>query len=418
MSEQPIIQPAELPPATDDPSNVAEDYEIFRPDGWKKRPTVMQILPRLVSGGVERGTVDIAQALGRVGWNSIVVSAGGAMVHEVERAGATHITLPVHNKNPLTWRRTFDQLVDLIYRENVDIVHARSRVPAWLGWRAARRNKVPFVTTFHGRYADSNPLKRLYNSVMVRGDRVIAISHYIGQELTRRYPASAEKLRIIPRGVDLELFDPDRVSAERLIKFTNEWRLPDGVPVIMLPGRVTRWKGHELLLDALTQLSDIDLHCLMVGSFEGKESYKAKLEARINQLGLTARVHIVGASRDMPAAYKLSDVVAAPSLDPEPFGRVMIEAQAMGRPVVAANHGGATETVIDGQTGFLFGPGNPDALAEGIRRALALSEAQRQAMSEAAISHARTNYSKHDMCLRTLSVYAEVLPDHIGARLA
>jgi glycosyltransferase involved in cell wall biosynthesis len=268
---------------------------------------------------------------------------------------------------------------------------------------------MPFVTTFHGRYGDSNPLKKLYNSVMGRGDRVIAISHYIAGEITRRYNIGSDRLRVIPRGVDLDLHDRDRVSAERMIKLANEWRLPDGVPVVMLPARVTRWKGHEVLIDALAELRDLSLHCLVVGTYEGKERYKTRLEARIDKLGLTPHVHLVGHCSDMPAAYKLADVVVSASLDPEPFGRVIIEAQAMGRPVVASNHGGAAESMIDGGTGWLVTPDDPKALAAGIRKALTMSDENRADMAEVAIHHARRNFSREDMCARTLAVYCEVL---------
>jgi glycosyltransferase involved in cell wall biosynthesis len=392
-----------------DPISTGGDFEAFRPPADGKAPTVMQILPALRSGGVERGTVDVARALTSAGWNAVVVSAGGPMVHELNRAGATHIELPIGAKNPLKWRANFDQLVDLTFKHNVDILHARSRAPAWIGWRAARKRTLPFVTTFHGRYSDSNPLKKIYNSVMSRGDRVIAISHYIADEITRRYDVGSDRLRVIPRGVDLDLHDPDRVSAERMIKLTNEWRLPDGVPIIMLPARVTRWKGHELLIEALALLRDIPFHCLIVGTYEGKEAYKASLEARIAKLGLTPFVHLVGNCTDMPAAYKLADVVISASLDPEPFGRVIIEAQAMGRPVVASNHGGAAESMIDGATGWLVKPENAEALAAGIQSALTMSDEDRARLSEVAIEHARTKFSREDMCARTLSVYCEVL---------
>lgn len=397
-------------PADDgSPGGTGGDFEAFRPATDRKAPTVMQILPALRSGGVERGTVDVARALVSAGWNAVVVSAGGPMVHELNRAGAIHIELPIGAKNPLKWRANFDRLVDLTFQHNVDIVHARSRAPAWIGWRAARKRHLPFVTTFHGRYGDSNPLKKVYNSVMSRGDRVIAISHYIAGEITRRYDVDAGRLRVIPRGVDLDLHDPDRVSAERMINLATEWRLPDGVPVIMLPARVTRWKGHELLIDALALLGDLPFHCLIVGTHEGKEAYKRSLEAQISRHGLTPNVHLVGHCADMPAAYKLADVVVSASLDPEPFGRVIIEAQAMGRPVVASDHGGAAESMIDGETGWLVAPENSQALSDGIKQALTMTDEDRAHLSEIAIQHARTRFSREDMCARTLSVYCEVL---------
>ncbi len=409
MNEAPIEVGRDRPVGWTDPNRTVGDFEAFRPASDGKAPTVMQVLPALRSGGVERGTVDVARALVAAGWNAVVVSSGGPMVRELDRAGAIHIELPIGAKNPLKWRANFDRLVNLAFEHNVDILHARSRMPAWITWLAARKRSMPFVTTFHGRYSDANPLKKIYNSVMSRGDRVIAISHYIAGEITRRYGVGGDRLRVIPRGVDLDLHDPDRVSAERMIKLTNEWRLPDGVPVVMLPARVTRWKGHELLIDALAKLGDQPFHCLIVGSYEGKEAYKASLESRIAKRGLTPYMHLVGNCNDMPAAYKLADVVVSASLDPEPFGRVIIEAQAMGRPVVASNHGGAAESIIDGETGWLVPPENADALADGIRKALGMTQEERERQSEAAISHARTHFSREDMCARTLAVYCEVL---------
>lgn len=405
-----MTEPLELGATTAPDSNrIIEDYEAFHrvsPDG---SPTVLQVLPALVSGGVERGTVDVARALVEAGWRALVVSRGGPMVHELERVGGTHITLPVHSKNPLVWRSNFDRLVDLIWREGVDLVHARSRIPAWLAWRAARRNRVPFVTTFHQRPAAATPLKRLYNSVMVRGDRVIAISHYVAERLIEDYGLDPARLRVIPRGVDLSLFDPDRVTAERLIRLVDRWRVPDGVPVVMLPARVTKWKGHRLLVDALARLERGSFHCLMVGEDGGRRSVKAALEPRIARLGLTPYIHFVGRTDDMPAAYKLADVVVSASLDPEPFGRVMIEAQAMGRPIVATDHGGARESVLPGETGWLVKPNDAGALAEGIKAALGLDEAARARMSARGTAHVREHFSRYQMCARTLAVYSELL---------
>ena len=386
------------------------DYDMFRRPPEDKKPVVLQILPALVSGGVERGTIDVARALVEAGWDALVISAGGPMVHDLTRVGARHIQHPLGSKNPLSWRQNFDWLVDIIHKENVDIVHARSRMPAWISWRAARKNKVPFVTTFHGRFPDTNPLKKLYNSVMVRGDRVIAISHFVAHEIETRFGTGSDKLRIIPRGVNVDLFNPEGVSAERMIKLSREWRLPDGVPVIVMPGRITRWKGHDVLIDALTKLGGQPVHCIMAGSYEGKESYKAELEEKIAKAGLSASVMFSGSVADMPCVYQIADVVVSASIDPEPFGRVMIEAQAMGRPIVATDHGGARESVIPNKTGFLVKPNDADALAEGIRTALALTAEQRAVVTETAVAHVREHYTTSDMCARTLSVYQEVLP--------
>lgn len=403
--------------AAPDPNTSAEDFEAFRPRHGGKGPTILQLLPALVSGGVERGTVDMTRAVVQAGWRALVVSRGGPMVHEIERVGGTHIELPIHSKNPLTWRATFDALVDVIHREEVDLVHARSRIPAWHGLKAAARNRVPFVTTFHQRPTAATALKRAYNSVMVRGERVIAISHYIAERLLADYGMDPDRLRVIPRGVDLDMFDPDRVPAERMIRLVNRWRLPDGVPVVMMPGRITAWKGHALLIDALARLERGTFHCLMVGDDTSRPDAKRQLEARAQAAGVGAVVHFVGRTDDMPAAYKLADVVVSASLDPEPFGRVMIEAQAMGRPIVATDHGGARETVLEGETGWLVTPGDADALAAGLKTALSLDGAARARLSARAIAHVREHFSRYQMCARTLAVYTEVLSERGCERL-
>ncbi|MDF1794353.1 MAG: glycosyltransferase family 4 protein [Thalassobaculaceae bacterium] len=395
--------------AAPDPNISVEDFEAFRPGHGGMGPTILQLLPALGSGGVERGTVDMARAIVQAGWRALVVSRGGPMVHELERVGGTHITLPIHSKNPLHWRATFDALVDVIHRERVDLVHARSRIPAWHGIKAAARNRVPFVTTFHQRPTAATAVKRAYNSVMVRGERVIAISHYIAERLLADYGMDADRLRVIPRGVDLEMFDPDRVPAERMIRLINKWRLPDGVPVVMMPGRITAWKGHKLLIDALSKLERGSFHCLMVGDDTARPEAKRRLEAYAHATGVGAFVHFVGRTDDMPAAYKLADVVVSASLDPEPFGRVMIEAQSMGRPIVATDHGGARETVLEDETGWLVTPGDAGALAAGLKTALSLDEDARARLSAKAIAHVRAHFSRYQMCARTLSVYTEIL---------
>jgi glycosyltransferase involved in cell wall biosynthesis len=394
-----------------DPIKFKADYETFRPAPDDKPPTVLQVLPALVSGGVERGTIEIAEALIAAGWRAMVVSSGGPMVRELERLGATHLERPIHSKSPLRWRQNINDLAAILNAHDVDIVHARSRMPAWIAYQASRRQKCPFVTTFHGRHPDLNPLKKLYNSILTRGDRVIAISHFVADDIANRYHFDVNKLRIIQRGVDLNLFDPDRVSAERLIKLAHEWRLPDGVPIIMLPARVTRWKGHELLIQALAALTDVSFRCLMVGNADDKAPFKAALQRQAENYGVADRVHFVGTWRDMPAAYKIADVVVSPTLIPEPFGRVVVEAQAMGRPVIASAHGGHLETIIDGKTGWLTPANDAAALSAALRHALNISADDRANMSAAAIAHAQKQFSSFDMCARTLAVYSEILTE-------
>lgn len=375
-----------------------------------RAPCVLQVLPALVTGGVERGTVEIAQALTEAGYKAVVASAGGPMVRELTRCGAVHVELPVGSKNPLVMRANVKRLEQVIREHQVDIVHARSRAPAWSALAAANRTGAHFMTTFHGTYnLGGFGLKHFYNSVMTKGERVIAISEFIAEHMRRVYGVAPEKIRVVHRGVDLTKFDPVRVSAERIIALAHRWRLPDGYPVIMLPGRLTRWKGQEVLIRALAELGRHDIRCLLVGSDQGRTAYRQELTDLIARLGLTDVVHIVDECSDMPAAYMLTDVVVSASTDPEAFGRVVAEAQAMGRPVIASDHGGPRESILPGRTGWLTNPGDPHALAEALSRFLALSAEERGDMAALAQSFVRANFSKEAMCERTLAVYDEIL---------
>ena len=396
------------------PPSAPEPEQQVEPEA-STGPCILQVLPRLETGGVERGTVDIAVAIMRAGWRAIVVSAGGPMVRELDRAGAKHITLPLDSKNPLVIRRNIDRLADVIAAHRVDLVHARSRAPAWSAWYAARRARVPFVTTFHGTYNVENRLKRMYNAIMTRGHRVIAISEFIGRHVVETYGISPSLVRVIPRGIDVANFDVARVSAERVMQLARAWRLPDDVPIIMLPGRLTRWKGQTVLIDALAQLGRRDICCLLVGSDQGRANYRAEIEQLVRARGLEGVVRAVDECRDMPAAFKLADVVVHASTDPEAFGRVIAEAQAMGRPVIATDHGGAPEIVIPGVTGWLVPPSDPAALAAALNEALSLTPEQRAQLSETASAHVRERFSRDQMCAATLAVYEEVLHEAAGA---
>jgi glycosyltransferase involved in cell wall biosynthesis len=382
--------------------------------------TVLPLLPALVTGGVERGTVDMAEAVVHAGGRAIVASAGGPMVSELVRAHAEHVTLPVDSKNPVVMRKNVERLAQLITAENVDIVHARSRAPAWSAWKAAKRTNRAFVTTFHGTYGHGNPLKRWYNSVMVRGERVIAISDFIAGHIRQLYGVPTSRIRTIPRGVDMARYDLDVVRRERVIALAQRWRLPDGAPVVMLPGRLTRWKGQTVFIDAIDRLVNKlgrrDVQCLLVGSEQGRDAYRRELERDIEERGLSPVIHVIDDCNDMPAAYMLTDVVVSASTDPEAFGRVIVEAQALGRPVIATDHGGARETVLEGETGWLVPPADPQALAEALNLALSLDESERRRLSARAVQHIRANYTKELMCRRTLAVYDEVLRERAAAR--
>jgi glycosyltransferase involved in cell wall biosynthesis len=374
----------------------------------ERPPAVLQVLPSLVSGGAERGTVELAGALVEAGWTSYVASEGGPLESEIARAGATHLTLPLASKNPLVMRCNVATLTRLIRQLGIDIVHARSRAPAWSASAAARATARHFVTTFHNAYGARTALKRRYNSVMARGDRVIAISDFVADHAASVYGVRHDRLRTIPRGVDLEIFDPNRIGAQRIINLARQWRLPDGMPVLMLPGRLTRWKGGLDFIAAVAKLGRSEICCVLAGS-EQRPGFRRELEAAIRQTGRAGLFRIVEECRDMPAAYMLADVVVSASRDPEGFGRVIVEAQAMGRPVVATDHGGARETVVPGVNGWLVPPREPAALAIAIKDALSLNIDERKRLAQQAIAHVTSHFSREVMCARTIEVYEELL---------
>ena len=374
--------------------------------------TVLQVLPSLAGGGgVERGTLEISRALVAAGWGSVIVTARAADRDAAAGAGARHAALPVARRNPLQAPGAVRGLARLIGAEGIDLVHARSRWPAWLAARAARRAGRPFVTTFHGTYSAGTPLKRRYNAIMTRGARVIAISGFIARHVAETYGVEPGRIRTIPRGVDLSRFDPARVEAARIAALRDAWGLAEERPVVMLPARLTAWKGHLALLDALARVED-GVTCLFVGATDTRRAdYRARVERRIAALGGGHHVRLTGPCGDMPAAYLLADIVVAPSLRPEAFGRVAAEAQAMGRPVIAAAHGGALETVRAGETGWLVPPGDAAALADALRQALGAGEAERERMARAGRAHVQRSFSLEGMCSATLDVYRELLPD-------
>ena len=383
-------------------------------------PVVLQVLPSLETGGggVERTTLDIAAAITASGAPAFVASSGGQLVSELDRRGVTHVTLPLASKNPFVMRRNVDRLVEVIERHGVNIVHARSRAPAWSARAAARRTGCSFLTTFHGTYnfgaGVTGAWKKRYNAVMADGDLVIANSHFIAAHLRAHYDVPEERIRIVPRGIDLNVFDPDRAAVARVVELANRWNLPDGASVVMLPGRLTRWKGQTLFIEALAQLKahlgadNFRVVGLLVGSDQGRDAYRSELEELIKAKGLAGEVRLLGHCSDMAAAYKLTDVVVSASTDPEAFGRVVAEAQAMGRPVVVANHGGAAEQVIAGETGWLFTPGDPAGLADALADALAVDAEARARLAKTAIDHVHRHYSKRGMCEATLDIYAEL----------
>ena len=372
-------------------------------------PAILQVLPALDAGGVEQGTVEIAQALAYAGWRPLVASAGGRLVPLLQAAGARHLALPLATKDPVNILRNAAKLARLARAEGASLIHARSRAPAWSALLAARRTGLPFVTTYHAPYGEGVPGKRLYNGVMARGDRVIAISRYVAALLAERHGTDPARIRVIPRGVDPTRFDPDVPRGVQLAQFAAAWRLPDGAPVVMLPARLTRWKGGLVVIEALARLARQDAVAVLVGADQGRHGFARELERRARGLGVADRLRFAGHCADMPAAFMLADAVVSASTEPEGFGRAVIEAQAMARPVIATSHGGAAETVEDGATGLLVPPGDPAALAAALDAVLAMPLDHRLALGARARAAVCARYTTAAMQAATLAVYRELV---------
>ena len=395
-------------------TNDFPDPEGQPPEG---PPVVLQVLPSLVTGGVERGTVEITQAIVEAEAVALVASSGGPMVHSIQRAGGRHVTLPLASKNPAIIWQNARRLETLIRAERVTLVHARSRAPAWAAWLACQRTGAHFVTTYHGVYGEDFPFKRRYNAVMAKGEIVIAASHYVADVVRRRHGVDPSRIRVIPRGVDPVVFDPDSIPPDRIARMARAMRVPDGMLTVVMPGRLTAWKGQTVLLRAIAQLPRGDVCCVLVGSDQGRTKYTRSLEALGEALGIADRVRIVGQMEDIPAALMLSDVVVHASTQPEAFGRVVIEAQAMGRPVIATRLGGPCETVTDGETGWLTEPGDVGSLTAALEQALAMDADARMALGWRARQSVLRDYTVRAMQDATLDVYQEVLSGNPARRL-
>lgn len=378
--------------------------------------TILQVLPSLVSGGVETGTIDIARALKDHGHRAIVASSGGPMALQLAELGVKHITLPVQSKNPyIMWKNAF-RLKKIIRSERVTIVHARSRAPAWSCLWAAKMTHIPFVTTFHGTYGHQNGLKRWYNSIMIRSDITIAVSAFIAQHIKDVYAHTCSRLKptiqVIHRGIDLIKFDKNTISSSRIDHLRKQWTVPENNTVIMLPGRLTRWKGQSLLIKSIAKVNTDNVTCLLVGDNKGKDHYHKELEALIDDLKLANTVKLVGGCNDMPAAYALADIVVSASTDPEAFGRVACEAQAMGCLVIATKHGGSLETIAPIQQAFMCEHNAIQSLASSLETTLSICQTDKSRITTIALEsrkYIEEHFSLNKMCTDTISLYQRLL---------
>ncbi len=385
--------------------------DLVKRKHFQKKPnklTVVQMLPDLDGGGVERGTLEMGRYLVENGHRSLVISGGGRMVEQLEREKSWHIKWRIGEKSPRSLRYILP-LRRLLLREKVDVLHLRSRMPAWIGymaWKSLPPGKRPaLVTTFHGFYSVNS-----YSAIMTKGQQIVATSESIRGHIQERYNVDADKISLVYRGVEEKVFSPDRVRQSNLVALREKWGITGNTkPVIMLPGRFSRLKGQDIFLQSLARIKEYDFLAILVGDTNENPAFTEGLVGQIRQLGLKDRVKMVGYCTDMSTALMLSDiVVSATSTEPEAFGRTIVEAMAMGKPVVATAHGGSLETVIDGKTGWLVRPLDAEDMARALKEALKDGERCIR-FGESGRKQVHTNFTLDNMCAQTIEVYRRLL---------
>jgi glycosyltransferase involved in cell wall biosynthesis len=381
--------------------------------------TILQIVPELDSGGAERAAIDIAESLASAGARALVATEGGRLVSELQAKGGIAIRFPAATKNPFAMAANVPRLTQLLRSERVELVHARSRAPAWVALASTRQAGVPLVTTFHGIYSGRSPIKLNYNSVMARGNMIIANSAFTAEHIAKLYPAARDRIAVIYRGVDFRRFSAASVDPARVRRLRDAWKIAPHEQIVLLPARMSERKGHRVLVEAAALLKGRrgDALAIVFAGNGGKGGgYAREVEKVIAKTGLTGMIRRIGHCDDMPAAYLAASVVAVPSTEPEAFGRAAVEAQAMGTPVVVSDVGALSETSLvpphvpaARRTGWHVPAGNPAALADALSEALSLGAAARDALAGHARAFVQANFSLDRMCAETLTLYERVL---------
>jgi glycosyltransferase involved in cell wall biosynthesis len=377
---------------------------------------VLQVIPKLGHGGAETGCYDIAHYLPENNCKSFIVTSGGELTKFIDKEKVKLIRLPVHSKNPLLIFLNSIFLVGIILFFNISIVHARSRAPAWSCLLATKITRRKFVTTFHGTYNFSGKFKKLYNSVMVRSDLIIAGSNFIFSHIKDNYfqfLRFKKKFLVIFRGINVDYFDPSTKLESDEKKLLSKWEINKEKKIILMPGRLTTWKGQELLIESInlvkTELGYEAFHVVILGSDQGRDLYKKKLIRLTEQYRLTNQIKFIDHCKDMALAYKVSDVVVSASIEPEAFGRVAVEAQSMEKIIIASNIGGSNETIVDEKTGFLFESGDPNSLSKKIIRAITMDESSIKTIGREGRKNIIKKFNVEKMCFSTYSEYKRLL---------
>ena len=382
----------------------------------ENKKIILQVIPEMDMGGAEIGALEISSFMKKKGWKVFVASHGGSLVEKLKIRSIKHIKLPLNSKNPLVILYNIFSLGWIIKKYKIKIVHIRSRAPGWSAYFACSMFKgKKIISTVHGAYSIQNIFKKIYNSVMTKGYRIIAISKYIKAYLIKNYKFTKkgrENIVVIPRGVDPKFFSQKNVDSNRLISLSNQWSLPDGIPIIFFPSRIAPFKGHKTLLKAIAILKKDfknNFICVMTGTTKKNSNYENEINSIIEENELQNYIKFPGPCLDMPAAYKISDIVVSPADKPEGFGRIVIEAQSMERPILASAHGGSLELIKHNYNGFLFRPKDENDLAEKLKHLLLLSKQEKKKIIKNASKLVKEKYNLNNMCELNFRLYNSLI---------
>ena len=377
---------------------------------------VLQVIPKLGYGGAETGCYDLAHYLYENNCTSFIATSGGDLTKFIDKKKVKLFRLPVHSKNPLIIIFNTFALVFIILVNGISIVHARSRAPAWSCFLATKITRKKFVTTFHGTYNFNNSIKKFYNSIMVRSNLIIAGSNFIFSHINKNYSkylGAKKKLLVIFRGINVDYFDPSTTTETQEKQLLIDWQIDKSKKIILLPGRLTSWKGQESFIEALSlvnkELGYDSFYGVILGSDQGRNVYKKKITRLVEQHRLTNQLKFIEHCKNMPVAYKISDLIVSASIEPESFGRVAVEAQSMKKPILASDIGGSNETIENGKTGFLFEAGNPVSLSNKILEILKLDESTLKSMGNEGRKNIIKKFNVEKMCFSTYSEYKKLL---------
>jgi glycosyltransferase involved in cell wall biosynthesis len=377
---------------------------------------VLQVIPKLGFGGAETGCYDLAHYLHENGCSSFIVTSGGELLKFIDKKKVKLIKLPVHSKNPILIFFNSIALIFIILFYNISVVHARSRAPAWSCLLATKITRRKFVTTFHGTYNFKNFIKKFYNSVMVKSNLIIAGSNYIFSHINNNYNKYfnlKKKFLVIFRGINVDYFDPSTTLEKDENELIKNWEVDRNKKIILMPGRLTTWKGQEIFIEALNlvnkELGYQSFYAVILGSDQGRDIYTKKIKRLVEQYRLTGQIKFIEHCSNMPLAYKISDLVVSASIEPEAFGRVSVEAQAMEKPIIASDIGGSNETIVNNETGFLFKSGNPESLSKKILEVLNLDQSRLKSMGIEARKNIIKKFNVEKMCFSTYSEYKKLL---------